>query len=63
MAGSAKTGDQDNDKVGSGLTGVLAGSFGDAQTKGVELHLHQQGLDTSTSAGRSWFPFCLRQSL
>jgi DNA invertase Pin-like site-specific DNA recombinase len=29
--------------------------LGDIQTKGVDLYLHQQGLDTSTSAGRAMF--------
>ena len=42
------------DRLGRSLS-HLVGFLGDIQTKGVDLYLHQQGLDTSTSAGRAMF--------
>lgn len=42
------------DRLGRSLA-HLVGFLGDIQTKGVDLYLHQQGLDTSTSAGRAMF--------
>ena len=42
------------DRLGRSLS-HLVGFLSDIQTKGVDLYLHQQGLDTSTSAGRAMF--------
>lgn len=42
------------DRLGRSLSHLVA-FLGDIQTKGVDLYLHQQGLDTSTSAGRAMF--------
>jgi DNA invertase Pin-like site-specific DNA recombinase len=42
------------DRLGRSLTDLL-GILQDLQEKGVDLFLHQQGLDTSTTAGKAMF--------
>jgi DNA invertase Pin-like site-specific DNA recombinase len=42
------------DRLGRSLTDLL-GILQALHDKGVDLFLHQQGLDTSTSAGRAMF--------
>ncbi len=42
------------DRIGRSLP-HLVGFLGDIQAKGVDLYLHQQGLDTSTPSGRMLF--------
>lgn len=42
------------DRLGRSLAN-LVGFLGDIQAKGVDLYLHQQGLDTSTPSGRAMF--------
>lgn len=42
------------DRLGRSLSHLVA-FLGDIRVKGVDLYLHQQGLDTSTSAGRAMF--------
>src|SRR3982075_2309915 len=42
------------DRLGRSLTDLL-GFLQNLQEKGVDLFLHQQGLDTSTSAGKAMF--------
>lgn len=42
------------DRLGRSLP-HLVGFLGDIQAKGVDLYLHQQGLDTSTPSGRMLF--------
>lgn len=42
------------DRLGRSLQD-LVGFLGELQAKGVDLYLHQQGLDTSTAAGRAMF--------
>jgi len=42
------------DRLGRSLPD-LVGFLGEIRAKGVDLYLHQQGLDTSTSAGRALF--------
>ena len=42
------------DRLGRSLPD-LVGFLGDIQAKGVDLYLHQQGLDTSTPSGRAMF--------
>jgi len=42
------------DRLGRSLTDLL-GILRDMQEKGVDLFLHQQGLDTSTTAGKAMF--------
>jgi DNA invertase Pin-like site-specific DNA recombinase len=42
------------DRLGRSLTDLL-GILQGLQDKGVDLFLHQQGLDTSTTAGRAMF--------
>jgi DNA invertase Pin-like site-specific DNA recombinase len=42
------------DRLGRSLTDLL-GILQDLQEKGVDLFLHQQGLDTSTTAGNAMF--------
>src|SRR6201746_2691572 len=42
------------DRLGRSLTDLL-GILQNLQEKGVDLFLHQQGLDTSTSAGKAMF--------
>jgi DNA invertase Pin-like site-specific DNA recombinase len=42
------------DRLGRSLTDLL-GVLQDLQEKGVDLFLHQQGLDTSTTAGTAMF--------
>src|SRR5665811_1076438 len=42
------------DRLGRSLTDLLA-ILQDLQEKGVDLFLHQQGLDTSTTAGKAMF--------
>jgi hypothetical protein len=38
------------------LDATMLGILQDLQEKGVDLFLHQQGLDTSTTAGKAMFP-------
>jgi DNA invertase Pin-like site-specific DNA recombinase len=42
------------DRLGRSLQHLL-GVLGELKAKGVDLYLHQQGLDTSTPAGRTFF--------
>ena len=42
------------DRLGRSLQGLLA-LLGELHAKGVDLYLHQQGLDTSTPAGKALF--------
>ena len=42
------------DRLGRSLTDLL-GILQGLQDKGVDLFLHQHGIDTSTSAGRAMF--------
>jgi DNA invertase Pin-like site-specific DNA recombinase len=42
------------DRLGRSLTDLL-GFLTDLHAKGVDLFLHQQGLDTSTPSGRAMF--------
>ncbi len=42
------------DRLGRSLTDLL-GFLGEIHSKGCDLYLHQQGLDTSTPAGRAMF--------
>jgi DNA invertase Pin-like site-specific DNA recombinase len=42
------------DRVGRSLQHLL-GFLGELKAKGVDLYLHQQGLDTSTPAGKAMF--------
>lgn len=42
------------DRLGRSLPD-LVGFLADIQAKGVDLYLHQQGLDTSTPSGRAMF--------
>jgi len=42
------------DRLGRSLPD-LVGFLGDIQAKGVDLYLHQQGLDTTTPSGRAMF--------
>lgn len=42
------------DRIGRSLPD-LVGFLGDLNAKGVDLYLHQQGLDTSTPSGRAMF--------
>ena len=42
------------DRLGRSLPHLVA-FLGDIQAKGVDLYLHQQGLDTSTPSGRAMF--------
>lgn len=42
------------DRLGRSLTDLL-GFLGEVHSKGCDLYLHQQGLDTSTPAGRAMF--------
>lgn len=42
------------DRLGRSLSDLVA-FLGDIQAKGVDLYLHQQGLDTSTPSGRMMF--------
>jgi DNA invertase Pin-like site-specific DNA recombinase len=42
------------DRLGRSLTDLL-GLLGELRAKGVDLFLHQQGLDTSTPSGRAMF--------
>jgi DNA invertase Pin-like site-specific DNA recombinase len=42
------------DRLGRSLP-HLVGFLGDIQAKGVDLYLHQQGLDISTPSGRAMF--------
>ena len=42
------------DRIGRSLPDLI-GFLGDIQAKGVDLYLHQQGLDTSTPSGRAMF--------
>ena len=42
------------DRLGRSLQDLL-GTFGELHAKNVGLYLHQQGLDTSTLAGKAMF--------
>ena len=42
------------DRLGRSLTDLLA-VLQELHAKGVDLYLHQQGLDTSTPSGRAMF--------
>src|SRR5262245_19095415 len=42
------------DRIGRSLQHLL-GFLGELKAKGVDLYLHQQGLDTGTPAGRAMF--------
>lgn len=42
------------DRIGRSLPDLVS-FLGDIQAKGVDLYLHQQGLDTSTPSGRAMF--------
>src|SRR5260221_3261416 len=50
------------DRLGRSLTDLL-GILQDLQEKGVNLFLHQQGLDTSTTAGKAMFSWAYLPSL
>jgi DNA invertase Pin-like site-specific DNA recombinase len=45
------------DRLGRSLQ-QLVGLLSDLQTKGVDLYLHQQGIDTTTLAGKAMFQMC-----
>jgi DNA invertase Pin-like site-specific DNA recombinase len=45
------------DRLGRSLQD-LVGFLGDLQAAGVDLYLHQQGLDTTTPAGKAMFQMC-----
>ena len=49
------------DRLGRSLRHLL-GFLDELKAKGVDLYLHQQGLDTSTPAGRMLFQRCRRAS-
>ena len=42
------------DRLGRSLTDLLA-TLGELHAKGVDLYLHQQGIDTTTPAGKAMF--------
>ena len=45
------------DRLGRSLQ-HLVGLLSDLQAKGVDLYLHQQGIDTTTVAGKAMFQMC-----
>ena len=45
------------DRLGRSLQ-HLVGLLSDLQAKGVDLYLHQQGIDTTTAAGKAMFQMC-----
>jgi len=45
------------DRLGRSLQ-QLVDLLSDLQTKGVDLYLHQQGIDTTTPAGKAMFQMC-----
>ncbi len=45
------------DRLGRSLQ-QLVGLLSDLHTKGVDLYLHQQGIDTTTPAGKAMFQMC-----
>jgi DNA invertase Pin-like site-specific DNA recombinase len=45
------------DRLGRSLQQLVA-LLSDLQAKGVDLYLHQQGIDTTTSAGKAMFQMC-----
>jgi DNA invertase Pin-like site-specific DNA recombinase len=45
------------DRLGRSMTDLL-GFLEDIQSKGVDLYLHQQAMDTSTPAGKALFQMC-----
>lgn len=45
------------DRLGRSLQ-HLVGLLADLQAKGVDLYLHQQGIDTTTVAGKAMFQVC-----
>ena len=45
------------DRLGRSLQHLVA-FLGDIHAKGVDLYLHQQGLDTTTPAGKAMFQMC-----
>jgi DNA invertase Pin-like site-specific DNA recombinase len=48
------------DRLGRSLTDLL-GVLQELHAKGVDLYLHQQGLDTSTPSGRAMFQMLARE--
>jgi DNA invertase Pin-like site-specific DNA recombinase len=45
------------DRLGRSLQGLVE-FLGELRGKGVDLYLHQQGLDTATPAGKALFQMC-----
>jgi len=45
------------DRLGRSLQQLVA-LLSDLQARGVDLYLHQQGIDTTTSAGKAMFQMC-----
>ena len=45
------------DRLGRSLQ-QLVGLLSEMQAKGVDLYLHQQGIDTTTPAGKAMFQMC-----
>lgn len=45
------------DRLGRSLQ-HLVGLLSDLQAKGIDLYLHQQGIDTTTAAGKALFQMC-----
>lgn len=45
------------DRLGRSLQ-HLVGLLSDLQAKGIDLYLHQQGIDTTTVAGKAMFQMC-----
>lgn len=45
------------DRLGRSLS-QLVGLLSELQSKGVDLYLHQQGIDTTTPAGKAMFQMC-----
>ncbi len=45
------------DRLGRSLQQLVA-LLSDLQAKGVDLYLHQQGIDTTTAAGKTMFQMC-----
>lgn len=45
------------DRLGRSLQQLVA-LLSDLQSKGVDLYLHQQGIDTTTAAGKAMFQMC-----
>jgi DNA invertase Pin-like site-specific DNA recombinase len=45
------------DRLGRSLQHLIS-FLGEVQAKGVDLYLHQQGIDTTTPAGKAMFQMC-----